>query len=213
LTGDRSQLHALLAFLEQRGFTGTPRLLGIDGQNREILSFIPGDVPTDLGHFSDAQLVAAAKLLRGFHDATATFPAVLEAGAEVMCHNDWGPPNAVFRDGLPRALIDFDTIAPGLRLWDLGYSAFAWLDLGDPDYAADEQIRRLSVFSEAYGMPGCTAACIAIHALARQAALATCGRQRGDAPLADWAGSVASWTVVNIIERLSPTGYRLQTPI
>ncbi|WP_173510153.1 phosphotransferase [Sinorhizobium psoraleae] len=68
-----------------------------------------------------------------------------------MWHNDWGPPNAVFRDGLPRGIIDFDTIRSGMGLWDLGYSVLAWLDLGNPDYTADEQLRRLFAFADRYG--------------------------------------------------------------
>ena len=111
------------------------------------MEFLPGEVPRDLGHFSDAQLAAAAALLRRFHDATASFERVGRAQAEVICHNDWGPPNAVFRGGLPYGIIDFDTIAPGLRLWDLGYSSFSWLDLGNPDYTGKEQLRRLFVFA------------------------------------------------------------------
>ncbi|PHV10196.1 phosphotransferase [Chitinimonas sp. BJB300] len=209
ITADRTQIHDLLVHLEERGFGGTPRYLGVDDQNREILSFLPGSVPSDLGHFHDAQLVAAAALLRRFHDATADFPLVRNSGAEVICHNDWGPPNAVFLDDLPCGLIDFDTIAPGLRLWDLGYSAFAWLDLGNADYTGDEQIRRLCLLAGAYGVPGCSAAQIAIYAVARQSALAVSGRVQGKTEMADWALSAASWTILNVTERLSPTGYAL----
>lgn len=211
ITADRTHVHHLLVHLEKTGFEGAPRFLGVDDQNREILSFLPGTVPTDLGHFSDAHLASAAALIRHFHDATADFPLVRNSGAEVMCHNDWGPPNAVFRNALPCGLIDFDTIAPGLRLWDLGYSAFAWLDLGHPDYTGDEQIRRLFVFAEAYGLPGCSAAEISIYAVARQTALAVSGRVQGNVEMAEWAASAASWTVLNITEQLSPTGYAIRS--
>lgn len=162
ITSDRAHVHDLLFHLEHKHFEGTPRFLGVDDQNREILSFLPGDVPRDLGHFADPQLIAAAGLLRRFHDATADFRLVRDNGAEVMCHNDFGPTNAVFRDELPYGLIDFDTVTLGLRLWDLGYSAFAWLDLGNPDYSADEQIRRLSIMAKAYGMPEYSVAQITI---------------------------------------------------
>jgi thiamine kinase-like enzyme len=211
VTRDRTHVHGLLLHLEERGFDAAPRFLGVDDQQREVLSFIPGHVPDDLGHFDDAQLAAAARLLRRFHDATSNFPLVLDAGAEVMCHNDWGPPNAVFRDRQPCGMIDFDTIAPGLRLWDLGYFAFAWLDLGDDDYMGDEQIRRLEVVAQAYGMAGCTSTQIAIHALARQTALAAVGRVQGKADMAEWAAAAACWTVLNVLEQLSPTGYALPT--
>jgi hypothetical protein len=205
IRGDRSDVHALLRHLEARGFDGAPRFLGIDEQGREILSYLPGEVPPDLAHYDDAQLAAAAVLLRRFHDATADFELILRARAEVMCHNDWGGHNAVFRDGMPYGIIDFDTIAPGLRLWDLGYSAFSWLDLGNTDYSGDEQVRRLSVFAEGYGFAGCGSAEVAVHALARQTALAESGRRRGMTAMAEWAASAASWTATNVVEPLLPT--------
>lgn len=211
ISGDRTAVHALLRHLESVGFDGTPRFLGIDEIGREILSFLPGEVPADLGHYDDAALQAAAALLRRFHDATSGFSAVTASGAEVICHNDWGPPNAVFRDGVPVALIDFDTIRPGLRLWDLGYSAGSWLDLGSDDYSPEEQLRRLTLFAAAYNHPACTPAQIAAYALARRSALAAAGRARAnpalaDPALADWAEQTARWIATNLTERLLPTG-------
>src|SRR5271165_6858905 len=63
-------VHALLTHLESKGFAGAPRFLGIDSENRAMLSFIPGFVPDNLGEFSDAKISAAASLLRALHDAT-----------------------------------------------------------------------------------------------------------------------------------------------
>jgi len=53
-------VHALLRHLRARAFDGAPRFLGVDSVGREVLSFLPGSVPPDLGGFSDSQLVAAA---------------------------------------------------------------------------------------------------------------------------------------------------------
>ena len=114
ITRDRGLQHDLLAHLEARGFDRVPRFLELDQQGREVLTFVAGNVPSDLGYFSDDQLCGAARLLRRFHDATADFPAVSAQAAEVICHNDWGPPNCVFVNEMPHALIDFDTLAPGL---------------------------------------------------------------------------------------------------
>lgn len=209
ITADRSHVHDLLCYLEQQQFDGVPRFQGIDERNREVLSFLAGSVPLDLDHFDDEQLSAAAALLRRFHDATVSLVRDDDGVTEVICHNDWGPPNAVFVEGLPIGIIDFDTITPGLRLWDLGYSAFTWLDLGNPDYTGDEQIRRLFVFAKGYGMKQCSAAAIATYAVARQTALAVSGKTRGNADLATWAESAAMWTALNVTERLTPTGYGL----
>jgi hypothetical protein len=63
--------HRLLGGLAERGFAGAPQFLGVDDRGREILSFLPGDVPPDLGTFTAAQFGAAARLLRTLHDITA----------------------------------------------------------------------------------------------------------------------------------------------
>ncbi|MGE0151946.1 MAG: phosphotransferase [Reyranellaceae bacterium] len=207
MASDRTLQQDFLRFLQARGFAGAPRFLGRDEKGREILSFLPGQVPDDLGHYEDGQLAAAARLLRAFHDAGSGFAAAAAAGAETMCHNDWGPPNAVFRDGLPWAMIDFDTLQPGARLWDLGYSAFAWLDLGNEDYAGAEQGRRLQLFAAAYDRIDCDAAAIAAYAVARQTALAVWATARGQTAMVDWARRCAAWTVRHLLERLNPTGF------
>lgn len=204
---DATFRHACLLHLESIDFRYAPRFQGIDDAKREVLSFIPGVVPSDLGAYSDDQLAAAANLLRRFHDATAGMPAVQAGGFEVACHNDWAPTNTVFVDDMPAAMIDFDTVQPGERLWDLGYSAFTWLDLGNDNHAPAEQVRRLGVFAAAYGYPECTVSRIATYALTRQAVLAASTRARGKIEIAEWAASCADWTALNIVARLMPTGY------
>lgn len=65
-----SSVHELLLHLENVGFAGAPRFLGIDEQGREILSLVPGESawppPLDL-----PLLESAASLLRTYHDAVA----------------------------------------------------------------------------------------------------------------------------------------------
>lgn len=206
-SGTASFGHDCLLHLERVGFRQAPRFLGIDEAGREVMSFIVGTVPDDLGRYTDAQIRMAAALLRRFHDATASMPLVTEKGFEVACHNDWAPTNTVFLAEEPIGMIDFDTAQPGERLWDAGYSAFTWLDLGNDDYSADEQIRRLSVFTDGYDRADCTVNRLAVYALARQATLAASTRSRGKINIANWASSCASWTAMNIVERLLPTGY------
>lgn len=84
----------LLKHLEARRFAGAPRYLGLDEAGRDILSYIPGDVPADLGTFTAAQLTQGARLLRSFHDATVDFED--KGSAEVVCHGDASPCNCVF---------------------------------------------------------------------------------------------------------------------
>ena len=142
-------VHRLLQYLAASGFTGAPRFIGVDDRGREILSFLPGDVPSDLGMFTGAQLDAAARLLRALHNATQH--SELRGGSEVVCHGDASPCNAVFKDGLPYAWIDFDAASPGTRSEDLGYAAWLWLDIGEDEWRPEVQARRLARFFAEYG--------------------------------------------------------------
>lgn len=164
-------VHDLLRYLELQGFTGAPRFLGIDAQGREVLTFIPGemgDYPLKSYIWSDEVLVEVARLLRRFHDITASYAAPEGANwqftfpevhrHEVICHNDVAPYNMVFASGKPVALIDFDTAGPGPRIWDVAYAAYRFVPIS---YATDMQAqglakpalqaRRLRLFCETYG--------------------------------------------------------------
>jgi hypothetical protein len=142
-------VHHVLRSLEAHGFRAAPRFLGIDDAGREMLSFLPGEVPRELGVFSNEQLFAAARLLRRLHDATVD--SGLTDGREVVCHGDASPCNCVFVDGLPAAFIDFDAARPGRRRDDVGYAAWLWLELGETEHAPAYQGRRLAEFCLAYG--------------------------------------------------------------
>ncbi len=130
-------IHRLLKHLQARGFAGAPRFLGIDDRNRQTLSFISGAInDTSRAWIDDAPLVATARLLRAYHDATADFVTDADdrwayrhpdpALHEVISHNDFAPYNLVFVEGIPVAVIDFDLVGPGPRLRDVAYAAF-WM--------------------------------------------------------------------------------------
>jgi aminoglycoside phosphotransferase (APT) family kinase protein len=141
----------LLEHLEAHGFDAAPRYLGTDERGREMFSFLSGDVPADLDPaIPDEALVAAARLIRGFHDATAG--TTLAADQQVVCHHDLSPCNFVFRSGLPVGIIDFDAAAPGERREDVGMGLFLWLNLGTDGPEVAEQARRINLFCRAYGI-------------------------------------------------------------
>ena len=71
-------VHRLLAHLQDRGFDGAPRPLGVDDLGREIVSYLPGQTvgsrsPWPAWTHNDEALVQVAGWLRPFHDAVLDF--------------------------------------------------------------------------------------------------------------------------------------------
>ena len=192
----------LLRHLETVGFDGAPRALNRDEQGREVLSWIPGDVPDELSPgYDELTLRAAARLIRDYHDASSGY--VTRRG-EVACHNDLSPCNFVFRDGAPVAIIDFDAANPGLRAHDLGYAAWLWLDIGNPSVTAAEQGRRLGVLLDAYG-PEVARGEVSLAMLIRQGILVARGRETGNLAMSEWAQACQTWVQENLDVLRCPT--------
>jgi hypothetical protein len=161
---------ALLLHLEAVGFEGAPRFLGVDEAGRDVLTFVEGDVPLPpypAWALTDEALESLGRLLRRYHDATATFDQRSATGwsdewsdpegGPVVCHNDLFPENVVFRDGVVIALIDFDMAGPGRPLWDLAIAAQEWVPLHAPgarSSTADglDAVRRIGLLAQAYGL-------------------------------------------------------------
>ncbi len=160
-------VHALLRYLETTDFEA-PRVLGTDEQGREILAYIPGEsyaggtvaVPDRV--LDEEHLVDAASLLRRYHDVVAGFSPPHDAQwrltapteHEIICHNDWSPWNALFRDDRLAVMLDWDLAGPGSVLWDLANAAYCWGPLFSKDgvYGTAEQARRLRLFCDTYGL-------------------------------------------------------------
>ena len=196
-------VHAVLTHLQKSGFSGAPRPLGSDKTGRDILSYLEGKVPQNLGWYDDDVLGEAALLIRRYHDATSSLLAAQHAQAlelEVVCHNDLSPCNFVFQEGKPVALIDFDAAAPGPRLHDLGYAAWMWLDLGNNDIEADRQKNRLEGFSAAYD-PGIKLTSVIAAIMRRQNILLAQAKRIGSSEMSDWAASCLQWTSQNLMVR------------
>ena len=159
--------HALFRHLEDVGFTGAPRFLGIDAQDREVLSYIPGTAvlpPYPDWAFTDDALVSVARLLREYHLAVAGFDSTPHDWpasppepftGELVSHNDLNLDNIVFRDGRAVGLIDFDLASPGRRLWDVACAARLWAPIRPDERIRDARrgrsLERFRVFLGAYG--------------------------------------------------------------
>lgn len=208
-------VHALLRHLERAGFAGAPRALGFDEQGREVLTFLPGEVgvridgaPPPPFARSDETLVHAGRLLRAYHDATISFVAPPDAtwprfvgaprAGEVICHNDIGPYNTVFVDGVPVAFIDWDEAAPGPREWDVAYALYRFVPYVPDEICAligwpapPDRPRRLRLFCDAYRLAD-RSSIFAVMARRIDAIIAT-----GDArDAAGWPGFGEFWREV-----------------
>jgi hypothetical protein len=157
-------VHALLSHLHAAGFEGAPRALGIDEQGREVLEFIPGQVPWperfDLVTPPD-RLARAARLIRDFHDAVTGFTPPADARwqalipadgrCDIIAHHDLAPWNLVI--GPRWVFIDWDCAAPGNRLWDLAYALHGFVPLSaDPRWQRRDASSRVRLFADTYGL-------------------------------------------------------------
>jgi len=171
-------VQAYLAHLHARGFHGAPEPLGYDGEGREVLSFVVGDVPVEPlpdGVTGSEVLVALASLIRDLHDAAegwapppsavwGSIPGARPVGfvpepgePELVSHQDYCPGNVVFRLQVPVAFIDFDLARPTTRVADLVNALYWWAPLLDPADRAPalrevDVARRVRAFADAYGM-------------------------------------------------------------
>jgi Ser/Thr protein kinase RdoA (MazF antagonist) len=152
-------VESLLRHLEQAGFDGAPRTLGLDERGRHVLEYLPGQLAADLPPLDLDGLGRVGRLIRELHDVSASF--VPPPGArwqalippdreDLVCHHDLAPWNLVL--GPERwAFIDWDGAAPGSRLWDLAYAVTGFVPMtsgGDP--AADAP--RLRALADGYGL-------------------------------------------------------------
>ncbi len=157
--------HALLRHLERKGFDGSPRVLGIDDENREVLTFIPGEmVYPDHVHLvtTNEGLTEVARLVRRFHDAVSDFdPSPYQwsdrgssgdPSGEIICHNDLAPWNLLHTPEDRFVFIDWDLAAPGSRAWDLAWALLTFIPLMPGEEVDDPAVgHRLAMFRDAYG--------------------------------------------------------------
>jgi hypothetical protein len=159
-------VHALLSHLENAGFSGAPRVHGLDQQGREVLDYIEGQVVHPSHRYltePDEALAEVAVTIRRFHDAVSGFGAGERfawsdrggdpSGAtEILCHNDLAPWNLIRATGDRWVFIDWDLAAPGRRSWDLSFALLSLVPLMPNDLPDDRRVAgRLAVFAGAYG--------------------------------------------------------------
>lgn len=163
-----STVHEVLETLRRGGISWVPKAHGIDDAGREIVEFMPGLVPSyplPEWVWEDSFLIDATARLRQIHDVTAGLTVAdavwrgeVHEPAEVICHNDFAPYNFACEDGQIAAVIDWDFMSPGPRVWDVAYLAYRLCPLaaptnpdGRPGDTAAGQGRRLGLLLRTYG--------------------------------------------------------------
>lgn len=163
-------VHALLRHLERVGFAESPRVLGLDQHDREVLTYLPGetvpwtDWPAEL--CTDDGVVQLGQLLRRYHDAVRSFDPPPDAvwrnplagPGEIIRHGDFSPFNTTWAGGRVVGVIDWDFARPGTALEDLGYLAWQLVPLQPEErrrqygFPPDTDVRgRLRALCHAYG--------------------------------------------------------------
>jgi hypothetical protein len=165
-------IHALLRHLETVRFAGCPQVVGdgYDAHGNEVLTYVEGELVHPHA-WSDEAVWQVGQLLRGLHDATASFRpppgAVWQSWfarsattGSIVGHGDTGPWNIVARDGLPVAFIDWELAGPVDRLDEIAATAWWNAQLHDDDIAERQQLpdaaaraAQLRGFLDGYELP------------------------------------------------------------
>lgn len=164
-----SNVHDFLRYLHKCGFVKVPLPQGINEDGQELVSFVDGEVfNNELSQDarSDDTLISFAKFIRKFHDLGADYIECLNGNEkwmlpvqteiETMCHGDLAPYNTALEGKRVVGLIDFDTLHPGSRIWDVSYALYRWIPLMSEDNPENfgtrsDKTRRIELFFETYG--------------------------------------------------------------
>ncbi|MEV5948975.1 hypothetical protein [Streptomyces sp. NPDC051993] len=169
-------VHALLRHLKTVGFAGAPRVLGVDGQGREVLTQLDGGVageelPWPAWVRSETALRQVGAWARRLHDVTrASSRHSMRAGSpdrrggpDRSSGTTTTPHRGTWSGatGASRVSSNWDTAGPSTREFDLTFTALTWVPLHARGFAErtgftafENRSRRLHLLRDAYGYEG-----------------------------------------------------------
>jgi thiamine kinase-like enzyme len=158
-------VHEFLNFINEKGADFVPIPYGVKN-GMEIVSFLEGQVyheplPEIFGE--ESMIISAAELLAKFHGYSAQYlPSITEKctwmlpskqPTEIICHGDFAPYNTVIVNHKASAIIDFDTLHPGSKLWDVAYAVYRWVPfVNEAEENFGENMKKVRLFLDAYGL-------------------------------------------------------------
>lgn len=184
-------VHETLDHLHRKETPYAPEFLGTDEKGREILTYMDGCVPGNLGEFSADQCAEAARIIRVLHDALADFPGC--PSCMTVCHNDLSPCNFTFTNGHPSAVIDWDAAAFGDPLDDLAYAAWMWLDIGNDENDPRTIHDKMTAMLNAYGLSSCPDFCLRIRRQMARVGTSVFPTEEQTRATREWTKSCLRW--------------------
>jgi hypothetical protein len=231
-----AEVQRLLAHVRERDFLLAPEPLGFDDQGREVVRYIEGETSATVSPWpgplwSDALLIDVGKAMSAYHQAVRDFvpsasakwqyrPRPLDPG-EIICHHDFAPYNAVFRDDRLFGIVDWEGAGPGTVQEEIAFLAWQWVPLHPPEEPRRDgsdphvdQARRLRLLLDSYGYQRREGL---IDAIIERIEISRSGiddrATRGEAPFVELRNEGYTREMVALIAHLERKGHRLQSSI
>lgn len=182
-----------MRWLEKKDISAAPKFIGIDDQNREIISSLAGSSPDNLGDFTDKQLHEAGRIIRLLHDALSDFPEC--SIGQTVCHNDLSPCNFMFMNEIPYAVFDWDAAQIGDPSDDLAYAVWMWCDIGSDENNPLVTGKKAKIMLDAYGFEKAKRLCFVqnIYRQIERVSLSIFPNEIQTIKTHQWANQCKSW--------------------
>lgn len=203
-------VQTVLAHLHEKGFSYSPKPLGINQDGYEMQAYLPGESmwhPWSKILRSNNGLVQVANMLRALHDITEnlelpsstvwrTMTAPKSRG-QIIRHGDIGPWNTLWQGDKLTGLIDWEFTVPGKAITDLAQMAWYYIPLRNeagwrksgfgqmPNF-----LHRLEVICDTYGKFSPKEVLVELDRLQQFEINETITRgNKGEAPWSNWLNS------------------------